>query len=134
MLQESAGVRLRTDSESYPIRTNYSAAVSFNSEVYSVYRRQTPVQYLIKHFKHILRGKFIFAGIPQPSTQYRTTSTTEPSISPEKGEWEFYVTDTDHSPTDSRLLKLWLQFTLKLDCCYMFRSTNIIWELETEPG
>jgi hypothetical protein len=29
---------------------------------------------------------FVFAGIPQPSTQYRTTSTTEPSILPEKGE------------------------------------------------
>jgi hypothetical protein len=27
-----------------------------------------------------------FAGIPQPSTQYRTTSTTEPSIPAEKGE------------------------------------------------
>jgi hypothetical protein len=49
-LHESVGVRLRTDTEADPIRTKYWATVSFNSKVYSVYRRQTPVQYLIKTF------------------------------------------------------------------------------------
>jgi len=41
---------------------------------------------------------------------------------------------TVHSPTDAHVLKLWLQFTLKLDGCYMFRSMTIIRELEIEPG
>ena len=41
---------------------------------------------------------------------------------------------TVHSPTDAHLLKLWLQFTLKLDGYYMFRSTTIIRELAIEPG
>ena len=31
-------------------------------------------------------------------------------------------------------LNLWLQFTLKLGGCYMFRSTTIIRELTVEPG
>jgi len=39
-----------------------------------------------------------------------------------------------HSPTDAHLLKLLLQFTLKLDGSRMFRSTTIIRELATEPG
>jgi len=37
---------------------------------------------------------------------------------------------TVHSPTDARLLRL--QFTLKLDGSYMFRSTTIIRELAIE--
>ena len=41
---------------------------------------------------------------------------------------------TVHSPTDAHLLKLWLQFALKLDGCYMFRSTTIISDLAIEPG
>jgi hypothetical protein len=41
---------------------------------------------------------------------------------------------TVHSPTDAHLLELLLQFTLKLDGCYMFRSTTIIGELAIEPG
>ena len=41
---------------------------------------------------------------------------------------------TVHSPIDSHLLKLWLQFTLKLAGSYMFRSTTIIRELVIEPG
>jgi hypothetical protein len=43
-------------------------------------------------------------------------------------------THTVHSPTDAHLLKLWLQFTLKLDGSYMFRSTTIIRQIEIEPG
>ena len=41
---------------------------------------------------------------------------------------------TVHSPTDAHLLTLWLQFTLKLEGFYMFRSTTIISELAIEPG
>ena len=41
---------------------------------------------------------------------------------------------TVHSPTDAHLLKLRLQFTLKLGGSYMFRSTTIIRELAIEPG
>jgi len=41
---------------------------------------------------------------------------------------------TVHSRTDAHLLKLWLQFTLKLDGSYTFRSTTIIRELAIEPG
>jgi len=41
---------------------------------------------------------------------------------------------TVHSPTDGHLLKLWLQFTLKLDGFYMFLSMTIIRELAIEPG
>jgi len=41
---------------------------------------------------------------------------------------------TVHSPTDAHLLELWLQFTLKSDGSYMFRSTTIIRELAIEPG
>ena len=51
MLHESAGFRLRADTESYAIRTKYSAAVSFNSKVFSVNRRQTSLQYLINTFE-----------------------------------------------------------------------------------
>ena len=40
---------------------------------------------------------------------------------------------TVHPSTDAHLLKLWLQFTLKLCGSYMFRSTTIIRELEIEP-
>ena len=43
-------------------------------------------------------------------------------------------THTVHSPTDAHLLKLLLQFTLKLHGSYMFRSTTIIRELAVEPG
>jgi len=42
--------------------------------------------------------------------------------------------NTVHSPTYAHLLKLWLEFTLKLDGSYMFRSTTIIRELAIEPG
>ena len=41
---------------------------------------------------------------------------------------------TVHSPTEAHLLQLWLQFTLKLDGSYVFRSTTIIRELAIEPG
>ena len=41
---------------------------------------------------------------------------------------------TVHSPTDAHLLKLWLQFTLKLGGSCMFWSTTIIRELAIEPG
>jgi len=41
---------------------------------------------------------------------------------------------TVDSPTDAHLLKMWLQFTLKLDGSYMFRSTTIIREPAIEPG
>jgi len=44
------------------------------------------------------------------------------------------VIHTFHSPTDVHLLKLRLQFTLKLDGSYMFRSTTINRELAIEPG
>ena len=43
-------------------------------------------------------------------------------------------THTVHSPTHAHLLKFRLQFTLKLDGSYMFRSTIIIRELEIETG
>jgi hypothetical protein len=41
---------------------------------------------------------------------------------------------TVHSPRNADLLKLWLQFTLKLDGSYMFRSTTVIRELAIESG
>jgi len=41
---------------------------------------------------------------------------------------------TVYSPTDAHLLKLRLQFTLKLDGSYMFQSTTVIRELAIEPG
>jgi len=41
---------------------------------------------------------------------------------------------TVYLPTDAHLLKLLLQFTLKLDDSYMFRSTTIIRELAIKPG
>ena len=41
---------------------------------------------------------------------------------------------TVHSPKDAHILKLWLQFTLKLDGFYMFRSTTMVRELENERG
>jgi hypothetical protein len=48
--------------------------------------------------------------------------------------WNTYSKPTIHSQTDAHLFKLWLQFTLKLDGSYMFRSTTIIRELAIEPG
>ena len=41
---------------------------------------------------------------------------------------------TVYLPTDAHLVKLWFKITLKLDGCYMFRSTTIIRELVIEPG
>jgi len=41
---------------------------------------------------------------------------------------------TVYSPTDAHLLTLCLKLTLKLDGCYMFRSTTIFRELAIEPG
>jgi hypothetical protein len=41
---------------------------------------------LVSEFEIYFCQCLSFAGIPQPSTQYRTTSSTQPSISPEKGE------------------------------------------------
>ena len=41
---------------------------------------------------------------------------------------------TVHSPIDAHLLKFWLQFTLKLDGSYVFRSATITRELAIEPG
>ena len=41
---------------------------------------------------------------------------------------------TVHLPADAHLLKLWLQFTLKLDGSYIFWSMTIIRELAIEPG
>jgi len=45
-----------------------------------------------------------------------------------------HVIHTVRSPTDAHLLELSLQYTLKLDGYYMFRSTTIIRELEIEHG
>ena len=47
---------------------------------------------------------------------------------------KYIVVHTVHSPTDAHLLKLRLQFTLKLDGSYMFRPTTIIGGLAIEPG
>jgi hypothetical protein len=45
--------------------------------------------YLTTVFEKHSYSTFAFAGIPQPSTQYRITSSTEPSIPPEKGkQWQ----------------------------------------------
>jgi len=44
------------------------------------------------------------------------------------------VIHTVNSPTEAHLLELRLQFTLKLDGSYMFRSTTIIRELAIELG
>jgi len=41
---------------------------------------------------------------------------------------------TVHSPAEAHLLKFSLQFTLKLDGSFLFRSTTIIRELAIEPG